>query len=144
MPDLNDVRDSLSEEHGLAVVSSAQRDGRVLSSVVNAGVMPHPVTSADQVTFVSGGSAARLGHIRHGSEITLVARRGWRWVGVTGPATLVGPDDPIADLDLADLLRSVFRAAGGTHDDWTEFDRAMAADRRTAVFIDPTRIIGNS
>jgi hypothetical protein len=34
-------------------------------------------------------------------------------------------------------------AAGGTHEDWAEFDRVMAEDRRTAVFIKPERITGN-
>ena len=143
MAGLSDVRDFLSEEDGLAVVSSTQRDGRVLSSVVNAGVMPNPVTGAEQVAFVSGGNAARLRHIRHGSELTLALRRGWRWLGVTGPATLIGPDDPAEGVDLSPLLRAVFRAAGGTHDDWDEFDRVMAADRRTAVFVEPDRIVGN-
>jgi hypothetical protein len=37
----------------------------------------------------------------------------------------------------------VFTAAGGTHDDWAEYDRAMAAERRTAVFVEPARISGN-
>jgi len=143
MSDLNDVRLLLAEEHGLAVVSSVQRDGRVLSSVVNVGVMPHPLTGAEMVAFASDGSAARLGHIRRGSDVTIAVRRGWRWLGVTGAATLIGPDDPEVGVDIPSLLRDVFRAAGGTHDDWDEYDRVMAADRRAAVFVEPTRIIGN-
>ena len=143
MPDLDVLRRFLSDEHGLVVISTVQRDGRVLSSVVNAGLMPHPVTGDESVAFVSAGGAARLAHVRRGSEVTVVARSGWQWVGVTGPASLIGPDDPVADVDLPALLRDVFRAAGGTHDDWDEYDRAMAADRRTAVFVEPDRIIGN-
>jgi hypothetical protein len=49
----------------------------------------------------------------------------------------VGPDD----LRLA--LRAVFVAAGGTHDDWDEYDRAMAAERRTIVFVSPDRVYSN-
>ena len=41
------------------------------------------------------------------------------------------------------LLQDVFRAAGGTHDDWDEYDRAMADERRAAVLIIPTRIYTN-
>ncbi|MDH6288058.1 hypothetical protein M2275_002964 [Rhodococcus opacus] len=41
------------------------------------------------------------------------------------------------------LLREIFVAAGGTHDNWTEFDRVMAADRRTPVLIRPDRIYSN-
>jgi hypothetical protein len=40
-------------------------------------------------------------------------------------------------------LRAVFTAAGGTHDDWDEYDRVMAAERRTAVLIEPARITSN-
>ena len=41
------------------------------------------------------------------------------------------------------LLRDVFTAAGGTHDDWHEYDRVMAAERRVAVFVTPERTYGN-
>jgi len=144
MADLADVRRLLAEEHGLAVVSSVQRDGRVLSSVVNAGVTADPVTGADAIAFVSAGDAARLGHIRRGSELTVTVRRSWRWLGVTGPARIVGPNDPWPDVDAAELLRDVFRAAGGTHDDWDEYDRVMIAEARAAVVVEPARIIGNA
>ena len=40
------------------------------------------------------------------------------------------------------LIRDVFISAGGTHQDWDEYDRVMAAERRAAVFIHPTRITG--
>ncbi len=141
--DLDGVRQLLAEEHGLAVLSTVQRDGRVLSSVVNVGVMPHPVSGAESVALVSAGAAARLAHIRHGSEVTVTVRRGWRWLGVTGRATLVGPDDPADDVDLRMLLRDVFRAAGGSHDDWASYDSVMAEERRVAVFVDPSRLLGN-
>jgi hypothetical protein len=34
----------------------------------------------------------------------------------------------------------VFSAAGGTHDDWVEYDRVMAAERRVAVLIELARL----
>jgi PPOX class probable F420-dependent enzyme len=146
MPNLDDFRSFLADEHGLAVVSTVQADGRVLSSVVNCGVHAHPVTGAACVALVSAGSAARLGHTRAGSQVTVVARRGWQWVGVTGPADLIGPDDMVDGVDADEvrlLLRSVFQAAGGAHDDYDEYDKVMAAERRTAVFVSPDRILGN-
>ncbi len=144
--DLSDVRTFLADDSGLAVVSTVQSDGRVLSSIANCGVIDDPTTGEAAVALVSLGSAARIGHIRRGSEVTLAIRREWRWVGVTGPATLVGPDDlaeAVGADELPTLLRDVFKAAGGTHDDWDEYDRAMAEERRTCIFVKPNRIIGN-
>jgi hypothetical protein len=38
------------------------------------------------------------------------------------------------------LLREIFTAAGGTHDDWDTYDRVMAEERRTAVLVTPGRV----
>lgn len=147
MPDIEDVRAYLAKENGLVTVSTTQADGRVLSSVVNCGVIDHPVTGAPCAALVSSGSAARLAHVRRGSEVTVTARRHWNWLSVTGPADLIGPDDLPDDLDseaLRLLLRAIFRAAGGTHDDFDEYDRAMADEGRVAVLIAPERVLGNT
>ncbi len=145
MSDLEGVRSLLAQENGLAVVSTTQSDGRVLSSVVNCGVLEHPVSGEPSVAFVSMGRAARVGHVRRGSQVTVLVRRDWKWISVTGHADLIGPDDLPVSLDLDGvrmLLRDVFRAAGGTHDDWDEYDRAMADDARVVVLVAPERILG--
>ena len=41
------------------------------------------------------------------------------------------------------LLRDIFTAAGGTHDDWDGYDRVMREQGRTAVLIDPVRVYSN-
>jgi hypothetical protein len=41
------------------------------------------------------------------------------------------------------LLRDIFCAAGGTHDDWATYDRVMREERRTAVLVSPTRVYTN-
>ena len=57
---------------------------------------------------------------------------------------LIGPEDGIElGLDAPEIIRSVFRAAGGTHEDWNELDRVMAEDCRCAVFVGATKITGN-
>jgi hypothetical protein len=59
----------------------------------------------------------------------------------------VGPDDALAGFDpteLPGLLRAIFVAAGGTHEDWPAFDRTMAEDRRAAVLVQPGRIYSNA
>jgi len=75
-----------------------------------------------------------------------VFRVGWEWVAVEGTVELAGPDDPLTGFDpdaVPELLRDVFAAAGGTHDDWDEYDRVMAAERRTAVLVRPERVYSN-
>jgi len=51
-----------------------------------------------------------------------------------------GPDD---EADLPALLRAIFTAAGGTHDDWPTFDRVMADEGRVAVLVAPQRFTSN-
>jgi PPOX class probable F420-dependent enzyme len=147
MPDLDDVRRFLADETGLATISTTQADGRVLSSIANCGLINHPVTSEPCVALISMGKAARLAHVRRGSTVTIAVRRGWTWVSVTGPADLIGPADDAEGIDaegLRLLLREVFAAAGGTHDDLDEYDRAMVDGARTAVLVSPERILGNT
>lgn len=147
MPDLNDVRSFLSQETGLATVSTTQADGRVLSSIVNCGVITHPATGETCVALVARGAAARVGHVRRGSEVTIAVRRSWSWVAVTGPADLIGPSDiptGMTDDDVRIVLRDIYSAAGGVHDDWDEYDRVMAEDKRIAILVSPERVLGNA
>jgi hypothetical protein len=139
------IEEFVSRDHGLAVVSVRRPDGEITSSVVNAGVVEHPTNSERVIGFVVAGSAKKLAHLRAAGRCTLVWRAGWAWIGATGPAEIAGPDDllpGLSDADLPALLRAVFTGAGGTHDDWEEFDRVMAAERRAAVLVRPARIYG--
>ena len=143
MTDLADFARLIGADHGLVVVSALRPDGTIQSSVVNAGVLPHPVTSAPVVGLVSRGDARRLAYLRARPRATVAVRAGWQWAAVEGPAELCGPDDPVAGVDaerLRLLLRDIFTAAGGTHDDWPAYDRVMAAERRTAVLVTPDRV----
>jgi len=133
-------------DHGLCVFSTTRADGTVQSSVVNAGVVGHPVTGAEVVGLVAAGGSRKLAHLRADPRATIVVRAGWQWATVEGTVDVIGPDDPFAGIDAEArraLLRDVFRAAGGTHDDWDEYDRVMAADRRAAVLVTPTRAYTN-
>ncbi len=147
MPTLADLTALLEPEHHLVVVGTTRPDGSVQASVVNAGVLRHPQRGDDVVGFVARGGSLKLRHLRRDPRVTVVARSGWQWAAVEGQAEIIGPDDPAAGFDPRDLpglLRDVFRAAGGTHDDWDEYDRVMVEDRRTAVLVTPTRIYSNA
>lgn len=143
MSDLSAFTELVPLDHGLCVVSTLRHDGSIHSSVVNAGVLPHPLTGEQVVGLVAMGGSRKLAHLRTDPRVTITARAGWRWATVEGTAELIGPDDPNADVDLRALLRDVFTAAGGTHDDWDTYDRVMAEDRRAAVLITPNRTYTN-
>ena len=146
MSDIEIFSNYLSEETGLATVSTTQADGRVLSTVVNCGMIEHPLTGDVCVAFVSGSKAARLKHIDRGSQVTISVRRGWAWSSATGPADLIRPEklpEGINTEQMKLLLREVFHAAGGVHDDLEEYDWAMAQEKRVVVCVTPERILGN-
>jgi PPOX class probable F420-dependent enzyme len=147
MTDLADFTALVGRDHGLGVVSTLRPDGTIQSSVVNVGVLGHPLSGEQVVAFVSQGSARRLGHLRAKPRATVVLRAGWQWAAAEGAVQLCGPGDPLPGVDaerLRVLLREIFTAAGGTHDDWDTYDATMAAERRTAVLVTPERVYSNA
>ena len=133
-------------DHGLAVMVTRRTDHTPHTAVVNAGVLPHPLSGEEVVGLVAAGGTRKLAHLRADPTIAVVMRAGWQWVTAEGTAQLIGPDDPHPDVDaeqLRILLRDIFTAAGGTHDDWDTYDRVMREERRTAVLLSPTRVYSN-
>ncbi|WP_025983956.1 TIGR03618 family F420-dependent PPOX class oxidoreductase [Mycobacteroides abscessus] len=147
MTGISAFSDLVARDHGLCVLSTVRRDGSVQSSVINAGVMPHPRTGDPIVALVAAGGTRKLDHLRTDPRTTIVVRAGWQWTTVEGIAEIIGPDDPAPGVDaesLRLLLRRIFESAGGTHDDWDTYDRVMStAERRAAVLITPRRIYSN-
>jgi PPOX class probable F420-dependent enzyme len=145
MTTLDDAVELGAREHGLAVISTLRADGTIHSSVVNAGVMRHPLVEHPVLGFVTYGKV-KLANLRARPQLTATFRSGWQWLAVEGDAELIGPDDPHAEIDaerLRLLLRQAFSAAGGRHDNWAEYDRVMIEQGRTLVLIEPTRIYGS-
>lgn len=141
MASMEQVKKLADSEQGLCVVSTTRADGSVHASVVNAGIMAHPVSGDECVALVARGSAYKLRRLRETGRGSVTFRRGWEWAGVEGPAEVIDRDQ--AGIDYPRLLREVFTAAGGTHDDWDTYDRVMAEESRTAIFITPERVISN-
>jgi hypothetical protein len=143
---IDDARRLVQLELGLSTLSSVRSDGSVQLIVVNAGIVEHPVTGDDVAAFVARGGTRKIEHLRKHPWAALNWRAGWAWVTVEGTAELCGPDDPLAGVDAEDvrlLLRKIARASGTVEDDWAEYDRVVAAERRTAVLINPQRIYQN-
>ena len=142
MATLTDAAEIGSRDSYLAVISTARADGTIQSSVVNAGVLVDLRTGQDVVAFVTNGKA-KLANLRTRPQVTVTFRAGWQWAAVEGDASIIGPDDPVPGIDderLRLLRREVFTAAGGTHDDWDEYDRVLAAERRAVVLVTPARV----
>lgn len=146
MIDLSSFAELVPLEHGLCTLATLRRDGSVHATVVNAGVLPHPITGERVVALVAYGGARKLHHLRAEPRCTIVARAGWRWCTVEGRAQIIGPDDPDRNIEpdaLRLLLRDIFIAAGGHHEDWPTYDRVMAEQRRAAVLIAAHRAYSN-
>lgn len=147
MTTLQDAVALAASESGLAVISTVRADGSVQASLVNVGLLPHPAGGEPVLGFTTYGKV-KLANLRARPQLAVTFRNGWQWATVEGRAELAGPDDGqdwLSDPDqLRLLLREVFTAAGGTHDNWDEYDRVMAEERRAVVLIQPTRVYTNS
>jgi hypothetical protein len=145
MTDLATVAELATADHNLAVLAVARPDGTVQASVVSAGVIADPVDGSPGVGLVANGGTRKLSLLRADPRATVVVKAGFRWAALSGPVRLIGPDDRAhPDIDVPALIRSVYVAAGGTHEDWEEFDRVMAADRRCAVFVRGEHVWSNA
>ena len=146
MTTLKDAVALAAAESGLAVISTVRADGTVQASLVNVGLLPHPAGGQAVLGFTTYGKV-KLANLRARPQLAVTFRNGWQWATVEGRSELAGPDDAqpwLADGDqLRLLLREVFTAAGGTHDNWDEYDRVMAKERRAVVLIEPSRVYSN-
>lgn len=146
MTSLRDAVGLAAAESGLAVVSTVRADATVQASLVNVGLLPHPDGGQEVLGFTTYGKV-KLANLRARPQLAVTFRKGWQWATVEGRAELAGPEDAqpwlTTDDQLRLLLRDVFTAAGGTHDDWDTYDRVMARERRAVVLIAPTRVYSN-
>src|SRR5512140_2139816 len=92
-PTLDDVRRLVAADHGLATLATTRRDGSVHVTLINAGVMSHPVTGAEVIALVAIGGPRKLDHLRERPHATITWRAGRNWVTAEGATDLAGPDD---------------------------------------------------
>jgi hypothetical protein len=145
---LDQARELAARESGLAVVVTYRADGSAQASVVNAGIVDHPVTGSPAVGFVvQGGARKKLENLRARPLATVVFRSGWDWVGIEGEVDLIGPDDrrgAVGSEAAARLFHEIYAAAiGGRPDDWAARDDAIERERHAAVLVRPTRVYSN-
>jgi hypothetical protein len=132
-------------DNHLGVLTTARSDRTVHASVVSVGVLADPVDGSDAVGLVAQGNSVKLAILRQSGRATVVVKHGYQWASAAGSVRLIGPDDGSElGLDVPGVIRSVYRAAGGDHEDWEEFDRVMRDERRCAVFVRAERITSNA
>ncbi len=138
---LDDLLGIAARDHYLAIVSTLRADGSIHSSLVNAGALPHPRTGKRCLAFVTYGRT-KLANLARQPACTLAFRAGWQWASADGRAEIIGPAETDPE-SLRRLLREVFTAAGGAHDDWDTYDRVMREEGRVAVVVTIDRVYGN-
>jgi PPOX class probable F420-dependent enzyme len=139
MASVEDIRRIVALDHGLATLATLRDDGNVHLSLVNAGVIDHPSSGEPVAALVSRQSTRKFANLTARPQATLQWRAGWAWVAAEGAVEILGQGTE----GLPPLLRAIFTAAGGQHEDWAEFDRVMAAEQRVAVLLRPARIYLN-
>jgi PPOX class probable F420-dependent enzyme len=147
MAELDRARELGARESGLAVVVTLRDDGSAHASVVNAGVLRHPLSGEPVVGFAVRGQRRKLTNMRARRRVAVVFRSGWDWVTVEGDAELAGPDDTLDGFDpagLPRLLREIYAAGvGGTADGWAGMDEQMRDEGHSAVLVRIDRIYSN-
>lgn len=132
MPTLDDVAAMLRQQP-YAVVSTLRPSGTIQSTLVNVGLY------ADGIAFTTVGRSQKERHLRRHPVCTVTIHHGPYWITVEGQARLYTWDRTDAET-MQRLLREIYVAAGGTHDDWATYDRVVRQERRAAVVLPPERI----
>ena len=146
-PAIDKLRRLVAAEDGLCSFVCLDSSGSPHVSIINAGVMDNPVTGETSVACVVRANARKARLLRDDPRAAIAFRHRWDWVAVHGNAQLIGLDDPAEGFDndnLPELLREVFRSAGGAHEDRDEYGRVMARQRRLAIFITLDHITSNA
>ena len=93
MTTLEEAAALASRDHGLVVISTLRDNGTIQASLVNAGVIAHPVSGENVLGLVTAGRI-KLANLRARPQVTAIFRDGWQWAAVEGHTELVGPMIP--------------------------------------------------
>ena len=137
---LDDNRKRFVAENRRGVLTTFRRDGAAQMSIITCG--PY----GEGVAFTTTEDRAKLHNLRRNPQCSLlVAREDWSaYIVLQGAAQVFSAGNTDGE-ELRRMLREVFRtAAAMEHPDWDEYDRAMAAQRRSAILVIPEQIYGGN
>jgi len=132
-----DVTPFLQEQHR-GVVTTFKKSGLAQMSILVCG--PYKGT----VAFVIRSDTAKLVNLRRDPRCSvLVVKSDWSdYAVLSGRATIHDWSDTDHET-LRVMLREVFIAAGGNHDNWGEYDRVMREERRAVIMVKPEIVFGH-
>lgn len=134
-----DVEEALSYASGIGkgVLVTLKKDGRPQLSNVMFAVVDGTVRIS--VT----DSRAKTRNLRRDPRVSLhvTAPDFWSYVVIEGEAVLTPVADKADDATVAELVE-MYRAMAGEHPDWDDYRRAMVADRRLVVRLQPRHVYG--
>ena len=133
---IDDVRSFLEENHR-GVVTTFRKNGAGQMSILLCGFY------RGGVVFVVRGDTAKLANLRRDPRCTVLAvKPDWsEYAVVEGTAEISSWDNTGAE-EIRLLLREAYRACGGEHPDWNEYDRVMRQDKRAVVMVRPSHVYG--
>lgn len=126
------VRRFLAENHH-GVLTTYRRNGAAQMSIVTCGLY------AEGVAFTVSNVPAKLANLRRDPRCSILVSQPdwWGYVVLQGTARLYSPGHTHPE-ELRHILRDVYVAAAGQqHPDWDDYDRAVAADSRSAIVVIP-------
>jgi len=127
----------LASERKLGVLVTLKQDGRSqLSNVMytlEEGIVRISVTDG----------RAKTANLRRDPRASLYVSRpdGWAYLVLEGDVELTEVAAAVDDA-VVDELVELYRSLQGEHSDWDEYRRAMVADRRLVVRLDPNHAYG--
>ena len=144
---LDDVMELAGREQFLAVVATLRDDSTIQSSLVNAGVLDHPVTGDQSVlAFVTYG-AAKLRNLRARPQVAVTFRSGWSWATVEGTSRTDRarrPESARSTPTLPAVAARNLHCSGRSARRLGRVRQSTMVDQgRVAVFVDATRIYSN-
>ncbi len=138
MPSLDDLHPLLDQSR-VVVFTTYRRDGMPQQSLVTVGELNGGLAFTTRSRNAKAYNLARDPRC----AMMLVSSDRRTFAVLDGEAEVLGPHNLDGEA-LRLKLREVFQAAGGQHEDWDEYDRAMLEQRRVAVTLRPARIVGHN
>jgi PPOX class probable F420-dependent enzyme len=126
-------------ERNQGVLATIKADGRPQLSIVNYAFYPDQRLLKVSIT----ADRAKYKNLRRDPRASLQVIRadGWAYTVVEAIAEL-SPIATAPDDETVEELISLFRDVQGEHPDWTDYRRAMVADRRAVLRLPIDRVYG--